>query len=93
MPVGFEPVAVTARSDDEVRVVNHLQRLAKRDDLGAVRGPAARTGTPAYARNGLLVYPGWLVRFGQMDMLERLRDAGDREAGSPGFKAILGARD
>jgi len=39
----------------------------------------------------LLVYPGLLARYGQMEVLERLRDAGDRAAGSPGFIVLVPA--
>ncbi|MGH8578270.1 MAG: BREX system serine/threonine kinase PglW, partial [Gammaproteobacteria bacterium] len=39
----------------------------------------------------LLIYPGLLARYGQMEVIERLRDAGDRETGSPGFIVLVPA--
>lgn len=42
-------------------------------------------------RSALLVYPGLLARYAQQDMLDRLRDASERQAGIPGFLVLVPA--
>lgn len=39
----------------------------------------------------LLVYPGLLARYEQLDLLDRLRDASERQAAAPGFLVLLPA--
>jgi hypothetical protein len=79
---------VVLRADGTEREGNDWRNLMTlvRRAVGPLEQALLRLEGPA-----LLVYPGLLARYGQMDVLERLRDAGDREAGSPGFIVLVPA--
>ncbi len=42
-------------------------------------------------KTALVVYPGLLARYDQLDMLDRLRDASERRVDTPGFVVLLPA--
>ena len=42
-------------------------------------------------KTALLIYPGLLARYEQLDLLDRLRDACERQAAAPGFLVLVPA--
>ena len=53
--------------------------------------PAVESALLQLEKTALLVYSGLLARYEQLDMLDRLRDACERQENSPGFLVLLPA--
>jgi hypothetical protein len=55
--------------------------------------PAVEARLRASKKTMLLVYPGMLARYGQMSLLESLRDSVGRQGGIPGLWLLLPGGD